>query len=99
MAATRKAMGSDATSGCHAKPSAATYSFADCNGECLIGQWMRHAGLAGDGMLEFCKQYNAFCDKWGAAHGSRLEYLAVKSPETFGGALSRARNLLSERNR
>lgn len=66
-------------------PKGGTYNFYNCDGECLLGQYMTACGIKhrfGDG------QYAELADStnWGAN-------IAVEHPHTFGAALDRARAL------
>lgn len=69
------------------KPKDGTYNFYNCNGECLLGQYMTACGVKhqfGDG------QYAELAEvtNWGTG-------IAFEQPNTFGAALERARALQS----
>jgi hypothetical protein len=73
------------------QPKEATYNFHDCNGKCLIGQYMSAHGIRhifGDGQYSIFHHLGGDSEQtgWGPE-------IAGPDPQTFGAALLRAKAL------
>lgn len=62
------------------------YDFLDCRGACLMGQYMAYLGHEWNGII-----YEVFCAK---VLGEHYRTVLEGKPQTFGGALRRARELV-----
>jgi hypothetical protein len=69
------------------KDPATKYYFFDCNGECLVGQYMAYHGIPwGDGRYApTCRTLFGYGSGWGEIS------VAAAEPNTFGAALKRAK--------
>jgi hypothetical protein len=67
-------------------PANESYSFLDCKGECLIGQYMTNLGLSWEKDYDYCD----ICEKIFDDQTAAMAVLAVH-PQTFGAALERAK--------
>ena len=65
------------------QPPEAAYNFMDCSGNCLIGQYL---GSLGIGWVSGHTLHTPFYRS--------LQYVAVRTPHTFGAALKRAEKAL-----
>lgn len=65
-------------------PPEGEYNFANCQGACLIGQYMAHVGV------DWYGHGNPYCETL-AAIGDRKQIICATRPYTFGAALDRAR--------
>lgn len=72
------------------QPTKKEYDFWDCDGACLISQYMTSCGMESLVWDEDrnSSKYTAFCND------TNFDDIAFPSPHTFGAALERARALL-----
>jgi hypothetical protein len=67
------------------QPAEGTYDWDNCQGKCLIGQYMATCGLGGR-----ARNYPGFVRR-SLKNGADLQIIACELPWTFGAALARAR--------
>lgn len=65
------------------------YDFMDCEGACLLGQYMASVGESWSPA-----RYSEIAESICSGYRGFTFYIGVESPRTFGGALRRAREVL-----
>lgn len=78
-----------------------SYNFQDCNGKCLIGQYMASIGVDwGYYPLGSASPYAQMLEKLSRASGHRFQNaVAWNLPRTFGAALARAKAFKANQER
>jgi len=87
----RKASPSDFIAWLETMEPEATYDFDDCEGMCLVGQYMKACGTEWGTYDLF---YRKFCTMLGGTGDWWNIPVILTEPHTFGAALKRARELL-----